>query len=183
VVSNKSNPADFRQISDTSGCKLLKSSMRPLTPPRTSQSARCLGTHPSCKSSESNLKKTQKRFFWVGFTLFSKIFGCFLGHEVRRHRTGTQRLTNRLRHFHYYDLGVKERRARIGCLRPAAHIRLWKKQPPKHQKVALRAMHGRSAHLTRRRGQATTQSRRGGDYVADETRGVVSTCEGCGVEE
>jgi len=135
-------------------------------------------------------EKTQKRFFWVGFTLFLKIFGCFLGHEVQllghevqRHRTGTQRLTNRLRHFHYYDLGVKERRARIGCVRPAAHIRLWKKQPPKHQKVALRAMHGLGAHLTRRRGQATTQSRRGGDYVADETRGGVSTCEGRGVVE
>jgi len=183
VVSKQSNPTHFRHISDTFGCKLLKSSMRPLGPPYTSQSARCLGTHPSCKSSESDLKKTQKRVFWVVFTLCLEIFGCFPEHEVWRHRTGTQRLTNRLRHFLYYDLGVKERRARIGWVGPAAHIRLWKKQPPKHQKVALRAMHGRGAHLTRRRGQANTQSRRGGDYVADGTRGGVSACEGCGVVE
>jgi hypothetical protein len=37
--------------------------------------------------------------------------------------------------------------------------------------------------LTRRRRQATTQSRCGGEYVADGTRGGESACGGCGVVE
>ena len=125
MVSNQSNSTHFRHISDTFGCKLLEYSMRPFTPPHTSQCARCLGTLLSCKSWETNLKKTQKRAFWVVFTYFMDSFGWFPEHEVRRLGTGTQRLTNRLPHCLYYDLSVKERRARSGWVGPAAHIRLW----------------------------------------------------------
>ena len=140
-------------------------------------------TPVSCRSSETNLKKTQKRVPWVIFTLFLERFWCFLEHEVRRHRIGTQRLTNRLRHFLYYDLGVKERRARIGWVGPAAHIRLEKNVVPNRVKTQDCADARVEGHLTRRRGQATTHSRCGGDYVAAETREGESACGGCGVVE